>query len=104
MGKVELRCIYPYANVIPHFTIEPAEIMAKAPRTKGNGVTRAAPEEAKGYVHADKDMAARPEVGAAPRFKARKPPTTHRYDSSLSPALDWDTNPAREVAGVQEQT
>ena len=53
---------------------------------------------AKGYVHEDKEMVARPEVGAAPRFKPRKPPTRYRYDSSLSPALDWDTNPAREIA------
>ncbi len=70
--------------------------MARAPRKQaGNG--GGARADAKGYVHADKDMAARPEIGAAPRFKAKKPPTTHRYDSSLSPALDWDTNPARET-------
>lgn len=30
-------------------------------------------------------------------FRKKKPPTTYRYDSSLSPALDWDgQNPARE--------
>src|SRR5579884_2207309 len=56
-------------------------------------------EDAKGYVHLDQTMVARPEVGAAPRFKAKKSPTRYRYDGSLSPALDWDANPAREIAG-----
>jgi adenine-specific DNA-methyltransferase len=41
---------------------------------------------------------ARPEIGAAPRFRAKAPPATYRYDSSLAPALDWDSNPARETA------
>lgn len=75
--------------------------MAKASKrqsTNGNGGGKAkAPMEARGYVHADKDMQARPEIGAAPRFKAKQPPTRYRYDSSLSPALDWDMNPARET-------
>ncbi len=39
----------------------------------------------------------RPEVGTQAQFKKQKPPKTYRYDSSLSPALDWDgKNPARE--------
>ncbi|MDL1890256.1 site-specific DNA-methyltransferase, partial [Nitrospirales bacterium NOB] len=39
----------------------------------------------------------RPEVGTQAQFKKKKPAKTYRYDSSLSPALDWDaTNPARE--------
>jgi adenine-specific DNA-methyltransferase len=39
-------------------------------------------------------------VGTQPNFpkKKRKPPKTYRYDSSLSPALDWDENPARKEA------
>ena len=49
------------------------------------------------YRHAQ-DAAARPEAGAAPRFRQRRPPVAYRYDSSLSPALDWDTNPARDTA------
>ena len=39
----------------------------------------------------------RPEVGTQAQFKKKKPPKTYQYDSSLSPALDWDAkNPARE--------
>ena len=39
----------------------------------------------------------RPEVGTQAQFKKKKPPKTYRYDSSLSPALDWDAkNSARE--------
>jgi adenine-specific DNA-methyltransferase len=57
-----------------------------------------APAAAKGYLHSGTDAVSRPSIGAAPRFKTKKPPTKYRYDSSLSPALDWDMNPTREVA------
>jgi adenine-specific DNA-methyltransferase len=40
----------------------------------------------------------RPDVGTQAQFKKKKPPATYRYDSSLSPALDWDgQKSAREV-------
>jgi adenine-specific DNA-methyltransferase len=40
----------------------------------------------------------RPEVGTQAQFKKKKPPQTYRYDSSLSPSLEWDgQNPAREA-------
>ena len=40
----------------------------------------------------------RPEVGTQAQFRKKKPPQTYRYDSSLSPALDWDGgNGAREL-------
>jgi adenine-specific DNA-methyltransferase len=43
----------------------------------------------------------RPDVGTQAQFKKKKAPVTYRYDSSLSPALDWDgQNPAREQADV----
>ena len=49
------------------------------------------------YKHPEADSPMRPEVGTQARFKKKKPPQTYRYDSSLSPALDWDgQNPARE--------
>ena len=40
----------------------------------------------------------RPEVGTQSQFRKKKPPVTYRYDSSLSPTLDWDGgNGAREL-------
>ncbi|MCP9450505.1 MAG: hypothetical protein NNA21_10665, partial [Nitrospira sp.] len=49
------------------------------------------------YSHPEATSLMRPEVGTQAQFKKKKPPTTYRYDSSLSPALDWDgQNPARE--------
>jgi adenine-specific DNA-methyltransferase len=51
----------------------------------------------------------RPDVGTQAQFRKRKPPQTYRYDSSLSPALDWDgQNSSREegeqqLATIEEQ-
>jgi adenine-specific DNA-methyltransferase len=54
--------------------------------------------QAKSYKYADKDSAMRPEVGTQARFTKKQPPKTYRYDSSLSPALDYDgQNHAREL-------
>ncbi len=51
----------------------------------------------KSYRHPESDSPMRPDVGTQPQFKKTKPPKTYRFDSSLSPALDWDgQNPARE--------
>ena len=37
-------------------------------------------------------------MGSSSQFKKKKAPPTYRYDSSLSPALDWDgQHPARET-------
>lgn len=59
--------------------------------------TKPAPE-AKNYVHPEAESLLRPDVGTQAQFRKKKPPTTYRYDSSLSPSLDWDgKNPAREV-------
>jgi adenine-specific DNA-methyltransferase len=68
--------------------------MAKAARTKPRSD---GPASTRRYEH-PQEATARPEIGAAPRFKAKAPPVTYRYDSSLAPELDWDTNPARETA------
>jgi adenine-specific DNA-methyltransferase len=55
-------------------------------------------KSAKSYQHKDKDVAMRPDVGTQARFTKKLPPKTYRYDSSLSPALDYDgQNPAREL-------
>ena len=49
------------------------------------------------FKHPEATSPMRPDVGTQAAFKKKKPPETYRYDSSLSPALDWDgQNPARE--------
>jgi adenine-specific DNA-methyltransferase len=59
----------------------------KGPKTKA----------AKNYWHPESESPMRPEVGTRAQFKKKLPPKTYHYDSSLSPALDWDgKNPARE--------
>ena len=53
---------------------------------------------AEGYTHPDQTLLMRPEVGTQAQFRKKKAPQTYRYDSSLSPALDWDGgNGAREL-------
>ena len=59
---------------------------------------RAAGKVAEAYAHPDQSLLMRPEVGTQPQFRKKKPPVTYRYDSSLSPSLDWDGgNGAREL-------
>ena len=56
-----------------------------------------ATKTAENYEHQEKAVL-RPEAGTQAQFRRRRPPKTYRYDSSLSPALDWDgQNPAREL-------
>ena len=60
---------------------------------------KAAGKPAEVYVHPDKTVAMRPEVGTQAQFRKKQSPKTYRYDSSLSPALEWDGgNAARELA------
>src|SRR6266511_4590750 len=55
-----------------------------------------ATKRAETYRH-EEEALLRPDVGTQAQFRKRKPPKTYRYDSSLSPALDWDgQNAARE--------
>lgn len=49
------------------------------------------------YRHPSAESPLRPEVGTQSQFRKKKPPVKYRYDSSLSPALDWDNNPTREM-------
>ncbi len=54
-------------------------------------------QQAENYKHPEAKSLLRPDVGTQAQFKKKKPPTTYCYDSSLSPALDWDgQNAARE--------
>ncbi len=67
--------------------------MARRKNGAGNGGGVAA----KSYRHPEATNLMRPEVGTQAQFRKKKPPKTYRYDSSLSPAMDWDgQNPARE--------
>ena len=69
--------------------------MARGRRTTGNP----SGTHTETYQHPEAEALLRLEVGAQPKFKKAKPPARYRYDSSLSPALDWDgQNPARETA------
>lgn len=63
--------------------------------SKKTGITRQPLTETYRYPTAESLM--RPDVGTQAQFRKKKPPVTYRYDSSLSPALEWDAqNPARE--------
>src|SRR5262245_57185802 len=52
---------------------------------------------AQSYKHSESDNPMRPDIGTQAQFKKKKEPKKYRYDSSLSPAVQWDgQNPARE--------
>jgi adenine-specific DNA-methyltransferase len=59
--------------------------------------TSADTKTAKNYRHPESESPMRPDVGTQAQFRKKKPPVTYKYDSSLSPSLDWDgQNSARE--------
>jgi adenine-specific DNA-methyltransferase len=67
-------------------------IVKRAPRAK----SPALPVE--NYRHPEATSVLRPDVGTQAQFKKRKPPKTYRFDSSLSPSLEWDgQNSTREL-------
>ena len=69
--------------------------MNKMTPTSQSGTGR----QAEGYRHPEATAALRPDVGTQAQFRKKKGPAAYQYDSSLSPALDWDgQNPAREQA------
>ena len=50
------------------------------------------------YTHPDQTSPMRPDVGTQAQFRKKKAPKTYRYDSSLSPSLEWDgQHGAREM-------
>jgi adenine-specific DNA-methyltransferase len=67
----------------------------KVPKPKKKPAT-APSTGAQTYTHPDASAPLRPDVGVQSQFKKKKPPKTYRYDSSLSPSLEWDENPTRE--------
>ena len=74
--------------------------MASKKKTSKKAAGRSAKERSTGsYAHPEAGALLRPDAGIQAQFRKKKPPATRRYDSSLSPALDWDgQNPARERA------
>ncbi|HUY88577.1 MAG TPA: DNA methyltransferase [Pirellulales bacterium] len=63
-----------------------------------NKPAAAAGPSAENYQHPESKVLLRPDVGTQAQFRKKKPPQKYRYDSSLSPALDWDSqNSAREL-------
>ncbi len=68
----------------------------RSKKSSGAGAPPAKPTES--YRHPEAESLLRPDVGTQAQFRKKKPPKTYRYDSSLSPALDWDgDNPVREL-------
>jgi adenine-specific DNA-methyltransferase len=50
------------------------------------------------YRYPEADSPLRPDAGTQSEFKKKKAPVTYRYDSSLSPVLEWDGgNGARDL-------
>ena len=67
------------------------KVKAAATANGGNG------NPAKSYGHPEAESLMRPEIGTQAQFKKKKEPKKYRYDSSLSPSLEWDgQDPARE--------
>ena len=67
------------------------------PRARGTKSAKSKAKPAQSYRHSESDSPMRPEIGTQAQFKKKLPPKTYKYDSSLSPAMDWDgQNPARE--------
>ena len=61
------------------------------------------PAKAESYRHPEADSPLRPDVGTQPQFKKKKAPVTYRYESSLSPSLDWDgQNSTRELVLIRK--
>jgi adenine-specific DNA-methyltransferase len=67
------------------------------PRATGTKAVKSKAKPAKPYKHPEANSPMRPEVGTQAQFKKKLLPKTYKYDSSLSPSMEWDgQNPARE--------
>ncbi len=66
--------------------------MAKAPKAK-----QPSGKPAHSYRHTTDTLPMRPEIGTQANFRKKKAPRTYRYDSSLSPALEWDGAAGRDL-------
>ena len=81
-------------------SVAPArKVPAVAAKKRSKSASPSLLPAADSYQHAEPKAPLRPEVGTQSQFKAKKPPTKFKYDSSLSPELEWDGgNAAREQA------
>src|SRR6266581_3748835 len=65
------------------------------PKRSGRNLEQTVQTDA--YEHPEATAVQRPEAGQQTQFRKKRPAQTYRYDSSLSPALDWDgENAGRE--------
>jgi adenine-specific DNA-methyltransferase len=71
---------------------------SKLPATKRTSHPKPPTPPVETYTHPAATSVLRPDVGTQAQFKKRKPPKTYRFDSSLSPALEWyGQNVTREL-------
>src|SRR5260370_29156719 len=76
---------------------QPRSAITEAAMAKKSPKKPKAPPTTETYEHPEATVALRPDVGTQAQFKKQKPNERYRYDSSLSPALEWDgQNSARE--------
>jgi adenine-specific DNA-methyltransferase len=102
MNRTGPQCIYlaSWGIIVTYSTMRTRTTGPKSRRPKsspaGAGGKPKTPA-ANTYTHPDQTSLLRPDVGTQAQFKKKKEPKKYRYDSSISPALDWDgQNPARE--------
>ncbi|MEK6675154.1 MAG: hypothetical protein AABZ47_05800 [Planctomycetota bacterium] len=69
----------------------PSKVRSRTTKPRDN----ARPSEQ--YTHPTSEALLRPNVGTQSQFRKKKAPKTYRYDSSLSPELNWDASSAREL-------
>lgn len=69
-----------------------------ATKKSGSGLKKlTSPPAPEAYKHPEAQAVLRPDVGTQAQFRKKKPPKSYRYDSSLSPSLNWDgQNAGRE--------
>lgn len=69
-----------------------------AQRSRPSKATQARDIKAESYRHPEAESPARPEAGTQAQFKKKRAPARYRYDSSLSPVMEWDgANSVREL-------
>jgi hypothetical protein len=59
-------------------------------KSKSAGGSEQKQPKAESYRYPESESPLRPEAGTQSQFRKKKPPVTYRYDSSLSPSLEWE--------------